>query len=162
MTPQQVLRYQLAILLASSGRPRVLAALADLLELRDDELDAQLAAIGKPVPKKSLKNKRGDPQQTLNTIQSMHPDKAEALRVLAARYMNRTFLTELREVRRFLEGHDYPPRAIKSRTDALPQLLKVLANLDSNELRSLCELADSSDFSSLGIISDHIMGHERR
>lgn len=161
MTPQQILRCQLALLLSSSGRERVLAALAELLKLPAEELEALLAAAEKLEPKGEKKPKSRGTQETLELLVAQHPEKADALRTLNARFTNRTFLAELRDVRRFLERQPHPPKTLKSRTAALPKLLQVLASLDSNELKSLCEHPDTGGYSSLGIISDHILGRDR-
>lgn len=162
MTPQEALRYHLALLLASNGQSRVLAALAALLKLSEQELDAQLAALAKMEPKTAAKAEGSGSTRTLDVLLAQYPDKADALRTLNSRLVNKTFLAELRDVRRFLESHSHPAKSLKSRTDALPKILRVLATLDSNELKNLCEQPDSSDYSSLGTISDHIMGRDRR
>lgn len=161
MTPQQILRYQLALLLAASGRSRILATLAELLKLREGELETLLADLEKLEPKGPTKHKSSGAQQTLDHLLAQHPDKADALRTLHARFVNKTLLVELRDVRRFLEGYSHPSRALKSRTDALPKLLEVWAGLDSSDLKRLCEQPDSGGYSSLGIISDHILGRDR-
>lgn len=162
MTPQQLLRYQLALLLASSGRGRVLGALADLLKLSETELEAQIAALDKLEPKRSARTGDVGSSKALEALIAQQPDKAGALRTLHARFLNRTFLADFRDVRRFLESHSRESTRVKSRSDSLPSLLRVLASLSSDELNNLCEQPESSSRSSLGIISDQILGRDKR
>jgi hypothetical protein len=162
VTPQQLLRYQLALLLASSGRSRVLGALADLLKLSETELEAQIVALDKVELKKPARTGDVAPSKALEVLTAQHPDKADALRNLHARFLNKTFLADFRDVRRFMDSHSRESTRVKSRSDSLPALLRVLASLDSDELKNLCEQPESSSRSSLGIISDQILGRDKR
>lgn len=162
MTPQQLLRYQLALLLASNGQDGLLAVLSDLLKLPRQELDALLTDIEKLGVPRAKKPKGAIPHApTIDRLAAQHPEKADLLRTLNARLENRTLFAELRDIRRFLEGHSVAAKSLKSRTDALPKLLKVLATLDVSELKALCESPSSADYSSLGVISDHILRRDQ-
>lgn len=162
MTPEKYLRYQLALLLTLHSQQKVMSALADVLKLQEHELETLLANIEKTEPKGPKKAKSRNLQETTEAVVALHPEKAEWLRTLAARFSNKTFLPELKDVRRFFETHDHSAKNLKSRSEALPEILKLLASLDVAELRNLCEQAESGTYSSLGIISDHILGRERK
>lgn len=162
MTPQQILRYQLALLLESHGQTRVLATLAELLKLREEELAALLAELDRLEPRRSVKGDRKNTDKTLESLAAQYPHKADLLRTLHTRLLERRFLAELRDVRRFLESHSQAPKTLKSRADSIPAVLRVLANLDLDELKSLCEQSENGSYSSLGIISDQILGRDKR
>ena len=125
-------------------------------------MEALLADIEKLEPKFSKKPKGSLSQDTIELLVAQNPEKADTLRSLDVRFSNKTFLPELRDVRRFLENHSVPSKSVKSRVDARPKLFRVLASLDSSELSSLSEQMDSGGYSSLGIISDHILGRDRK
>jgi hypothetical protein len=162
MTPQQVLRYQIILLLASNGRNRVISTLADVLKMGEDELEANLVRIEQLETKRQPKSKGTSGDGGLERLAAQYPDKAQALRLLSARFINKTFLSELREVRRFFDTRSMPTKSLKSRSDALPKLLSVLATLSTQELTELCEQPDSGSHSSLGIISDQILGRNEK
>ncbi|MEI2693010.1 MAG: hypothetical protein V9H69_26155 [Anaerolineae bacterium] len=160
MTPQQQLRYQLALLLVYHGQKTVLAALGELLKLRAEDLHTLLAELDEFEPKVAAKRKNTGKRDKIESIIAQQPDKSEMLRELYNRFNDRTFLAELRDVRRFLENHSEPAHSLKSRSEALPKLMNVLARLDISELRDLCRRPDSKDYSALGIISDQILGRD--
>jgi len=162
MTPHQLLRYHLVLLVAANGKQQVLATLADVLRLSPEELDTTLGAV-KTLDAAGEKPPKGTrPRDPIDAVVKRHPDKAEALMKLNARFTNKAFLPELRDIRRFLDDHSQPFKTLKSRSDALPKVLNVLAQLDLRELRRLCEQPDSREYSALGIISDEIMGRGRK
>lgn len=157
MTSQQILKYHLALLLAAHGERAVIAALADTIKLSQAELEKLLIELKESEPRK--RRKPAEPKQdVVEMLVTQYPGKAEALRILAARYRNKTFLSELRDVRRFFEQHSRPFGQTKSRADALPKLARLLADLDLEELTALCALPEDHEYSSLGVISDQILG----
>lgn len=162
MTPQQFLRYQLALLLASNGQDSLLTCLSDLMKLSTQELDVLIKDIEKLDVYRAKKPKRATAQASnIERLAAQNPEKADQLRALNTRLENRTLFAELRDVRRFLESHSIVTKSLKSRTDALPKLLNVLATLDLSELKSLVESPSSADYSSLGVISDHILRRDQ-
>jgi hypothetical protein len=164
VTPQQALRLQLILLVAANGKRQVLAALADALRLGPEELDAAIKELEARKASDSTRTQKDTtrPKDPLDAIVAAHPDKADELKKLNARFTNKAFLPEMRDVRRFMDDHALPFKNVKSRADALPRVLKVLGQLDVRELRRLCEQPDSREYSALGVISDEIMGRERR
>lgn len=161
MTPQQSLKYHLALLLATHGEKAVLTALADTIKLSQDELERLLIELKELGPRNRRKT-TGTKQDVVELLVTQHPDKAEVLRALSARYRNKTFLPELRDVRRFFEQHSRSIGQTKSRSDALPKLARLLVDLDLGELKALCALPESNEYSSLGVISDQILGREQK
>jgi len=158
MSSQKFLDYEVALLLAKYGKNGLLSALAKQLELTPEQLEAFLHSP--PAPKSDARarsTKRPSLSDFVMQLAQEHPDKAEALRTLYGRLENRTFLPELRDVRRFFERHGRPHGNTKSRSESLPRVLKLLAELDVTELEDLCETQPENTRSSLGLISDEIL-----
>ena len=160
MTTATFLEYEVALLLAKYGREPVLRMLAEKLACPQTELEALLTTIEK---KKAVapRSRCAPTADRLETLISQHPEKAGQLRVLISRFQNRTFLPELRDVRRFFEQHSRNLGHTKSRAESLSKLLEILADLDLIELDALSNASDSGVYSSLGIISDEILRRDR-
>ena len=76
---------------------------------------------------------------------------------LAHAYEKRDFLPELRDVRRFLESRGVSVSTLRSRSDALLTVLRVLAQQELDELTAL-DKGRSGGGSDLGVITDQILG----
>jgi hypothetical protein len=156
MMSSTYLAYEVALLLAKYGKNAVLNELATKMQLTHAELESLLMEI--PIKKGLARSKKASAAvDSIDEIIRQHPAKAHFLRTLQARFQNRTFLPELRDVRRFLERHSTDLGSTKSRTESFPLLFKLLAELDLTELDELCEAEPQSTYSSLGIISDEIL-----
>jgi hypothetical protein len=153
----QLVDYEIILLLAKYGEKPIVSALAKRLDLSPEDLQDQLSMLRALHPHRTSQRKPIDVSQIIESVASANPDKARSLKLLFARFQNRTFLKELREVKRFFERHNHPVSKIKSRGDAIPRLFRLLATLDVSELASLCDETDQKHPSSLGIISDQIM-----
>ncbi|HZT82764.1 MAG TPA: hypothetical protein VFA26_21215 [Gemmataceae bacterium] len=160
MPRSRFLDYEVALLLAKYGKTAVLDALARKVQLTPGELEAILQG---PVREKPAASSRKKPSlaDLVAELAGENPGKAEYLRILYARFGNRTFLPELRDVRRFLEEHDRSAGALKSRADTATRVVKLLADLDVAELQALCQTQPENAYSSLGVISDEILRHNR-
>ena len=160
MSSQKFLDYEVALLLAKYGKNPLLGALAKQLELTLEQLEAFLQSP--PARKSAARSKKRSSLSDLVTrLAQQHPRKADALRTLCARLENRTFLPELKDVRRFFDRHGHPPGNTKSRSESLPRVLKLLTELDVTELESLCQIQPENTRSSLGLISDEILRRDR-
>lgn len=159
MTPEVALRYQLALMLAVHGRERVMRVLAPLLKTTEAELEVLLAGIEKAEPKK--KPAPTDPRALVESLAAQHPDKADALRTMSLRFSNRTFLPELKDVRRFLEARGLT-RVFKNRNAAHRSVLEALLSLDTRDLLELRQQPEKGTYSSLGLISDQILNQDRK
>ena len=160
MTPRRFLDYEVALLLAKHGKEAVLGTLASKLGLAPPELESLLRGIDEEKP---VRRERA-PAFSVDQIEDLvaqNPQKAEQLRVLHTRFLNRTFLPELRDVRRFFEQHSRSLGHTKSRAQSLPKVMRLLADLDRAELDALCEARQPVEYSSLGIISDEILRRDR-
>src|SRR5260370_4420199 len=157
---QKFLDYEVALLLAKYGKNSLLGALAKQLKLTPAQLEAFLQS---PPARKSdaQPKKRPSLSDLVTRLAQQHPNKAEALRKLCARLENRTFLPELKDVKRFFDRHGHSAGNTNSRSESLPRVLKLLTELDVNELDGLCQSQPENTRSSLGLISDEILRRDR-
>ncbi len=160
MAPEQLLDYEIALLLAKHGEKRVITSLARRLGALPDELERKLNELNEVKPRTSSR-KPVDVSRAVQSIVAEYPEKASSLRTLFTRFQNKTFLPELKDVRRFFDRHSHALGRVKSRTEIGPRLFRLLAGLDSKELATLCEADQQREYSSLGIISDEIMRGRR-
>lgn len=162
MTSREFLDYEVSLLLLRHGKEALLSSVARRIGLSDDVLRQELGALlhaknVRPAEKKKLAPK----QFELDPLLIGREDKASYLRQLCARFDNRTFLPELKDVKRFLDRHGQSHNA-KSRALAQAALFQVLADLDVSELlKLLAESLVGVETSSLGLISDEILGRNR-
>lgn len=159
MLSSKFLDYEIALLLAKYGKTALLEALARKLQLAPDELERILETQlnEKSVPQ----SKRPSPVDLVAQLAGAYPNKAPLLRTLQNRFEDRTFLPELRDVRRFFEQHRHPLGASRSRAEALPKVLRLLAELEVAELEALCQAQREGGYSSLGVISDEILRRDK-
>jgi len=155
MASSKYLEYEIALLLAKYGRSAVLEMLAKKLELTSTQLEIILQAG--ITETNSRDGRKESPINLLSELALAHPDKGQLLRKLAVRFENRTFLPELRDVRRFFEQHAGPIGILKTRAESLPKLLRLLAELDLGELEGLSQPQSKDTYSALGVISDAIL-----
>lgn len=161
MIISRFLVYEVALLLAKYGKDAVLRELARRLDCPQPELEGLLSEIEKK-QKPPRRSRAAATPDRLESIISQHPEKASQLRALHTRFGNRTFLPELRDVRRFFDQHSQSLGSTKSRAESLPKLLKLLAHFDLGELDALSRAREAGEYSSLGIISDEILRRDRR
>jgi hypothetical protein len=156
MSSSKFLDYEVALLLAKYGKTALLGALARKLQLAPVELETILET---DLNEKSVSHakKRPPPVDLVAQLAEADPNKAQLLRTLSGRFGNRTFLPELRDVKRFFGQHDRPLGALKSRAESLPKVLMLLAELEVAELEVLCQAQPDGAYSSLGVISDEIL-----
>jgi hypothetical protein len=152
------LEYQIVLLLAQYGKLAVLAALAAKLETSEEQLMAQMQ---RPPAKARQRAKERRSFDVGSAVAGEDPAKAQLLRTLHNRYENRTFLPELRDVKRFFEQFGQAIGSVKSRAALLPKVMRFLAEREMSELESLTKTPTGSDYSSLGLISDEILRRGR-
>lgn len=160
MESEQFLDYEIALLLAKYGEKRLLTALAGKLGLSPEELHCKLNGLKEVKPRVSAR-KRVDASRIVETIAAEQPEKASVLRLLFSRFQNKTFLPELKDVKRFFDRHGHALGSVKSRAEVAPRLFKLLGTLATSELKTLCEGGERKEYSSLGLISDEIMRRDK-
>lgn len=160
MSASRFLNYEVALLLAKYGKIALLKALASKINLTPDQLEATLQSPPAQARASRSRTKRSA-SDVIEALAEEHPEKAQSLRTLQARFENRGFLPELRDVKRFFEQHHRMLGTVKSSVETFQKLARLLAELDSTELNALCQSQPQSGYSSLGVISDEILRREK-
>ena len=160
MTSDDFLEYEIALILAKYGERKVLSAMAKKLGLSPEEIEGKLRKLNE-IPPKKLRRNLSEPRSTIEALLARYPSKSEYLKILFARFQNKTFLPEFRQIKQFLERRTAETGQIKSRTEAMPRLFNLLGSLEESELATLCQDSEKGEQSSLGIISDEIMGRRK-
>ena len=153
-----LLDLELRLLIAQHGKTRVRKALSAIGDVDLTEIDIGIKAYEDKAKKKNTQRRSRKSIEEL--IQDANPDNPEAKRLiekLAHAYEYKAFLPELRDVKRFLESRDFPVAQFRSRADALPIILHLLAQSTLDDLQTLDEKKRSRG-SDLGIITDQILG----
>ncbi len=155
-----LLDLNLRLLIAQYGKIRVREALSAI-----DIGDATPAAIQNEIDSfrgrvKTKTVRRRTKKSIEGMIRDAKPDSTEAESIiegLVRAYESREFLPEFHDVRRFLDSRSTSPTKLRSRADALPTVVGMLARCELDELRSL-DRRRQTRRSDLGIISDQILG----
>jgi hypothetical protein len=165
MTPSEMLELEVSLLLVRHGKQSVLKAIARRMRLSDFELETDLRKLSDASYALAAKKKSRGKPFLLAPLLIGRAEKADTLRLLQARFENRTFLPELKDVKRFFDRYEKHTPTFKSRLSAQTPLFKVLADVDLATLKKLLtESPLGVTHSSLGIISDEILGrgkHEK-
>lgn len=153
---KDLLGLELRLLIARHGKARINEALSSMEDVNLATLDADVKAYEgrrnkvRPRPRKSI-------DEMIQEANPENPDAEHLIRKLALAYEDRRFLPELREVKRFLESPRTSAAKFRSRADALPAVIKVLAQTGFDELTTLDE-REGTRGGDLGIIANQILG----
>lgn len=155
---KDLLGLELRLLIARHGKARINEALSSMEDVDLATLDADVKAYkgrtrknrARPRPRKSI-------DEMIQETNPKNPDAEHLVRKLALAYEDRRFLPELREVKRFLESRRTSAAKFRSRADALPAVIKALAQTESDELAMLDERKGTRG-GDLGIIANQILG----
>lgn len=155
---ETLLDLELRLLIARHGKTRVSEVLSAIGDVDLTVIDTGI----KDYEEKAKRNKtQRRPRKSIEEmVQNANPDSLDAKRLiekLARAYENKEFLPELREVKHFLESRRIPVAKFRSRADALPTVLRVLAQYELDDLQVLDENRRVRG-SDLGIITDQILG----
>ena len=153
-----LLDLELRLLIAQHGKTQVSEALSAIGEVDLTGIDSEIKAYEDKAKRKNTQPRSRKSIEEM--VQDANPDSLDAKRLieqLARRYENKEFLPELREVKRFLESRHVPVARFRSRADALPTVLRLLAQSTLDDLQALDEKKRARG-SDLGIITDQILG----
>jgi hypothetical protein len=152
----ELLKLELRLILLRHGRRRVVEALAALGEQSPEGVEADLRAAEKNKRQVKTRHVRSATELAAEFARG-RPDSAEALQKLAARYENRAFLPQLRDVQRFLERAGMPRKKLRSRREAAKEVMILLCKLGTEELARMAsaEPAKESDYA---LLAREIMG----
>lgn len=161
MTSKEYLAIHLTLLLSQYGERSVLEGLAPLIGTSVADLQSRLNDVQK-IGHAQPKRRKGAAAvgAPVESLLGQYPEKADVLRRIQARFVDRTFLPELKDVRRFLDRHGQASSSLKKRDDGFPRVVRQLVNLPKDELEAIVSEPVSSGYSSLGVISDQILGRK--
>lgn len=163
MTAKELVDIDVGLILLRYGKAAVLNAIAHRVGVSEEELMNEIDRLRAAKELSAAKKKRSVAKFDLNSILIGRNDKAVNLIKLSERFENRTFLPELKDLKRFFERHGGSASSVKSRASAQSRLFRMLADFGNSDLeRLLAEAPGSSKESSLGLISDEILGRARR
>lgn len=162
MTSQEFLDLEVCLLLVKHGKRAVLRAMARRMQASDEALEAELEKLRRAEYVSSARKKRAAGVFEIDSLLLGSDDKAHSLRQLFARYENRTFLPELKDVTRFFDRHGKPTPKWKSRVLAAGPLFRFIGDLPIAEIEKLlAEAPSKTEVSSLGMIADEILGRNK-
>jgi hypothetical protein len=162
MTPREFLDLEVSLILLKHGKEALLQSVARRMQLSDESLRLELDKLLRAEYALSSKKKSATRPFVLDSVLVGREEKADYLRQLCARFENRTFLSELKDVKRFFDRQGRSAPTWKSRALAQASLFRVLADLDVSELKKLLAQGPAgTEVSSLGLISDEILGRNR-
>lgn len=147
---------ELRLLILKHGKQAVLRELAGLHKISVEEVENQLVALES---RKTSKRVRPLPtvEECVAQLKLTDREKENLLRQLARRYEMSSFLPSLRDVERFAAQRNLRVGA-KSRREALPRIIQILAELSLPELRDLLETgSDSPEDKGFEVMAGHIM-----
>lgn len=155
---ETLLDLELRLLIARHGKRRVSEVLAAIGEVDLTVIDNEIKAYEEKAKRNKTQRRRRKSIEEM--VRNANPDSVDAERLiekLARAYENKEFLADFREVKHFLESRHVAIVKFRSRADALPTVLRVLAQYKLDDLQVLDEnrRVHRSD---LGIITDQILG----
>ena len=155
---ETLLDLELRLLIARHGRTRVSEALSAIGDVDVGGINTGIKAYEHKAERNRAHRR---PRKTMaEMVRDAHPKSFEArslLEELGRAYDSKEFLPELREVKRFLESRGSSATTFRSRADALPTVLRVLALCALDELQALHNKRRDRG-SDLGIITEQILG----
>lgn len=157
MSQATLLSLEARLLVARYGRRRVLETLAAIGNI-------DLAVIQREIEAYEVKGKNKKPTRRRNSVgellkkANLNEDTRPLVEKIAYAYENKEFLPELKKVKRFLESQGIKTDKLRSRADALPKVIDVLAHQSNDSLEKLATESETNDRGDLGLIADQILG----
>lgn len=160
MNPDKaLLGLELRLLIARHGKPRVSEVLSSIEEFDLATLDSEVKAYeeGRSRRRRAQPRPRKSVDDMIREASPENDDAERLIQKLALEYQDRRFLPGLRDVQHFLESRRTSAEKFRSRADALPAVIRVLAKADPGELAELDERNEAHG-GDLGIIAAQILG----
>lgn len=154
----QALALRTKLLVAEYGRKRVIAALAEAEDAEFETIEREVDAV-----RERRSNRHRRPKALPELLKEAKIDSATFSLVerIARAYANKRYLPELWRVRRFLESHGVDASKVRTRTVALPMVIRALGGLRESELTEIETGLSGSARGDLRIIADQILGPSR-
>jgi hypothetical protein len=148
----------LRLLVVQHGKMRVTEALSAIKDVDTAVIRSEIETCEDQVKRKIARQRsRKSIEETIRDAKPDSPGAQSVIERLVLAYERKEFLPELRDVRRFLESRLPSPVRLRSRADALPVVVGVLARCGLDELH-LLDRRTRARGGDLGIITDQILG----
>lgn len=154
------LNRQVRSLLARYGRERVLDAIAnaEAVEAAPQRTGSAARTRPKNPPAKRPKRPRKSPLEVVEAAR-VSPEVRPVIERIAVAYEAKEILPEPWRVKHFLAREGLDPDKVRSRADALPKVVDVLAARGREELEELFGLwRKHTEIGDLGMIAEAILG----
>ena len=161
----QMLNLQMQLLLAQYGRKQVLEELAavdgvDLAHIQRELQSTREKLEGRARKKRSIHRKNA---QELVEAAKLSSDVKPLIEQIALAYERKEFLSELWRVRKFLESEGFDASKLRSRADAFPKLITILATHPRAKLEELiASWGEHGGQNDLALLTDAILGSTKR
>ncbi len=140
----QFVDLEVQLLVLKYGHNRVIEALSKAKGVSEHDIQTALLHIEEARTKKR-KGRKKSVSEVADIFAQKEPEKAAQIRVLASRFENRTFLPQMKDVRRFLIPFGIDPKSLKSRNNSAPKVFEELSKLSPYELDEFIAHAPSSE-----------------
>ena len=155
---KELLGLEIRLLIARHGKARINEVLSSMEDVDLATLDADVKAYeGRARKSKARPRSRKNIDEMIQETNLENPDAEHLIRKLVLAYEDRQFLPEFRDVKRFLDSRRTLDVKFRSRADALPAVIQVLAQTELDELAMLDERRRARG-GDLGIIANQILG----
>lgn len=154
------LNRQVRLLVSRYGRDQVLEALSDAGEAERPQRRPATAARSRPKgpPARRPRRPRKTPLEVVESAQ-VDPDIRPVMEQIALAYEAREILPEPWRVKDFLESEGLDRAKVRSRAEALPKVVSVLAKKPRTRLETLFRLwRRHAQVGDLGMLADVILG----
>ena len=154
----QALALRTKLLIAEYGRKRVIAALAQAEDVEFEAIEREVDAVRQ---RRSSRHRRPKALSELLKEANIDSQTLSLVERIACAYENKRYLPELWRVRRFLETQGVDASRVRTRTAALPEVIRALGGLPESELNEIAAGLSGGVRGDLRIITDQILGTSR-
>lgn len=157
---KDLLNIEIRLLIQKYGYQAIMQSLADIKETSIEEITDLVIAL------ENSKKQANNPKKAKNDIdlilkQVANHDNSELLIELLNRFQNKTFLPQLKDVKRFLERLGMNVGNINLRASSAKKLFGKLQSLRKEELESILEEVPINGESAFSALANEIIGGPR-
>jgi hypothetical protein len=153
-----LIKIEVRLLAARYGRRRVIEALAAIDNVDLAVIESEIEKFEAKAKQRRQKQRRRKGVPELIEQVDLPDNSRQIVERMAYAYEEKQFLPVLRDVKRFLESQGVAANKLRSRLDALPRVIEVLARQSNEGLEKLVAESQTSAQGDLGVIADQILG----
>ena len=158
---ENLLQLELRLLIHKYGYDSVLQVLADTKGNSLKEIELLLSNLEKKtVHSKAPSKKKSELEIAEEVIKNS--EHYSILKQLAVNYQNKTFLPQLKDVKRLLEQHGVKSKGLKSRLLATRKVFGLIKRLDKKELHELMLDEKENGETTFSALASEIIGDNKQ